>query len=305
MKSIITYGFLILILAACQKKDNIKFPQPPKADAGIDQNLAQPVTSFVLSGNATTTNGYVKGYLWSVISGPNNPSISSPSSKSTTISNVITGTYYFQFLIVDNAGLSDADTVKIIISNTTTNSITIQPENSSNERHLFGNNSIDESSFAPEIVAATWTSGSEVVYVRGLLKFDLSSIPSNAKIISAYLSLYSNPNSLNGNGVDANSGTDNSMLIRRVTNTWIGAETFWANQPSSTSTDQIIIPHTNQKTLDLINIDVKNLISSMKSSGNYGFLIRLQNEFIYNMRNFCSSRNSNTSKRPKLVVTYQ
>ncbi|MEO6539530.1 MAG: DNRLRE domain-containing protein, partial [Ferruginibacter sp.] len=68
---------------------------------------------------------------------------------------------------------------------------------------------------------------------------------------------------------------------------------------------QVSIAHTNQSTFDLVDVDVMNLVTPMITGNNYGFKIRLQNEVFYNMRNFCSSKHANTTKRPKLVITYQ
>lgn len=305
MKKFLILSAIVLTFIGCKKDDPVNFPKPPKADGGTDQTISLPSNSFSLTGSATTSNGYIKGYLWSLISGPNVPSINSPSSKVTTVSNYIAGTYLFQFSVTDNAGLSDADTVKVIVTQAPIQTLTLQPTNNEDERHLFGGSSIDQSNYAPELDAGAWTSSGQPVYIRGLVKFDLSSIPSNASILTAKLTLYSNPTPLNGNLVDANSGTDNSMYIRRVSSSWVSATTFWSNQPTSTTTDQISIPHTNQKTLDLVDVDVKNLVISMKEQGNYGFMIRLQNEVSPNTRIFCSSRYSNASKHPKLVITYQ
>jgi hypothetical protein len=95
------------------------------------------------------------------------------------------------------------------------------------------------------------------------------------------------------------------MFIRRITSYWDPQLTFWSNQPSTTTTDQISIAHTNQSSLDLIDIDVKNLVVAMKNSANYGFMISLQNEVVYNIRDFCSSTYPDAAKHPKLVVTYQ
>lgn len=184
--------------------------------------------------------------------------------------------------------------------------LTLQPSNNSDERHILGNdNGLDQSTHATELVASAWTINGETVYYRGLFKFDLSSIPANATIVSAKLSLYSNPLPLNGDLVHANSGTNNSMFIRRITNSWDSPTTNWANKPSTTATDQVSIPHTSQSFLDLLDIDVKNLVVDMQNSGNYGFMIMLQNDVIYNIRDFCSSTNVDATKHPKLVITYQ
>lgn len=42
----------------------------------------------------------------------------------------------------------------------------------------------------------------------------------------------------------------------------------------------------------------------MQGNGNNGFMIRLQNEQLYNLRQNESSFSTRTSKRPKLVVYY-
>jgi len=306
MKSTLTAALALscsILFFACEKDTD---PSPPVAEAGNSQTLQLPATSFTLTGSGTTQNGSITGYLWSLISGPNVPVITSPSSPTTTVTGFIAGTYKFQFLVVDEAGLTDVDSTTIQINPGATQTLTLQPTNNNDERHVLGNNNgVDQSTHATELDAAAWTINGVTIYVHGLFKFDLSSIPANATILTAKLSLYSNPTPLNGDLIHANSGTNNSMFIRRITSYWDPQLTFWSNQPSTTTTDQISIAHTNQSSLDLIDIDVKNLVVAMKNSANYGFMISLQNEVVYNIRDFCSSTYPDAAKHPKLVVTYQ
>jgi len=276
----------------------------PVANAGLDQTIQLPASFFVLSGAGTTASGTITDYLWTLISGPNTPVIDNVTSATTSVSGFVAGTYSFQLLVTNSFGLTAKDTVVINVVGLQT--LTLQPSNNSDERHILGNdNGLDQSTHATELVASAWTINGVTVYYRGLFKFDLSSIPANATIVSAKLSLYSNPLPLNGDLVHANSGTDNSMFIRRITNSWDPPTTNWANKPSTTATDQVSIPHTSQSFLDLIDIDVKNLVVDMQNSGNYGFMIMLQNDVIYNIRDFCSSTNADATKHPKLVITYQ
>lgn len=278
---------------------------PPVADAGADQTVQLSAGFFVLSGSGTTQSGTITGYLWTKVSGPNDPIIDNPTAATTSVSGFVGGTYKFQLEVTNSAGLLDKDTV-IININGAVETFTSQPTNNDDERHILGNNTgLDQSTHATELDAAAWTIGGEVVYLRGLLKFDLSSIPANATIVTAKLSLYSNPTPLNGDFVSANLGPDNSMFIRRITTSWNPSTTNWSNQPPTTSTNQVSIPHTSQPFLDLIDIDVKDLVVDMQSSGNNGFMIMLQNEVIYNIRDFCSSTYPDATKHPKLVVTYQ
>lgn len=95
------------------------------------------------------------------------------------------------------------------------------------------------------------------------------------------------------------------MYIRRISTAWTAAGSTWANQPATTNLNQVSIPHTNQSLLDLVNIDVKNLVENMRTSGDNGFMISLQNETPYNSRIFCSSTYPDAAKHPKLVIVYQ
>lgn len=185
--------------------------------------------------------------------------------------------------------------------------LTLQPNNNPNEVHIFGNNNgIDQSTpTSPEIDGTSWTYTGDTIAVRGALQFDLSSIPASAVVDSSRLTLYSNPTPLNGNLVDANYGADNTLLIQQITTPWTASTTNWTNQPTATSTGQIVIPSTSQSLLDLPNIDVTAMVTNMvKNNTNYGFLIRLQTEVPYNSRIFCSSKYSDTTKHPKIAVWY-
>ncbi|MEO7049494.1 MAG: DNRLRE domain-containing protein, partial [Ferruginibacter sp.] len=105
--------------------------------------------------------------------------------------------------------------------------------------------------------------------------------------------------------INANSGTANAMFISRISTTWTPATATWANQPSVSTTNQVSVPATTQAFLDFTDVDLKNLVNDKRTSGNNGFMISLQNETYYNVRQFCSSIYSDSTKHPKLVITYQ
>ena len=306
LKSTLFCLFISFLFTACQKATVDSAPlSPPVADAGNSQVILYPATSFTLAGTGTSTNGNIVGYLWSLISGPNLPVIATPAAASTTISNIVAGTYRFQFMVIDEAGLTGVDTVSIYTYQGI-QTLTLQPANNAYDFHLAdwgGSNASDPN--AQEFSAGAWTWNGLSLITRGAFKFDFSSIPASATIVSAKLSLYSNPTPQNGNLVDANSGTANSFYIERITNSWNPTTMTWANQPGTDAASQIIIPTTNLHFFDLVDIDVTNLVSAMHTTNNYGFKIRLQNEAIYNIRIFASSRHSDASKHPKLVITYQ
>jgi hypothetical protein len=307
IKSSLFCLFVSFVFTACQKDVvNESVLIPPVANAGNSQYIQLPVASVTLSGSGTSTNGNIVGYLWSLVSGPNLPVINSPSAPTTTLTNIISGTYLLQFMVIDEAGLTGVDTASIIVTASPIQTLTLQPANNANDVHLAfmnGGNGTDPG--ATEFSGGAWTSGGSPLITRGIFKFDLSSIPAGATILTAKLTLYSNPTPLNGNLVHANSGSANSLFLERVTSSWIPSTVSWASQPGSDAATQLSIPHTDLTFFDLVDLDVRGMVAVMASSNNYGFKIRLQNEVAYNIRIFASSRHANVTKHPKLIVTYQ
>lgn len=302
--------FISVFFSSCQKENEpfiLNNPNAPVANAGPTQTLSSPVSSVTLTGTGNSQNGPIRGYLWSLVSGPNLPQIMTPSSPTTLVNSLIAGTYIFQFAIIDSAGLTGVDTVsvKVISTSNPIQTLTLQPANNPVEWLFFGNASINESGASTQLDAGTWTSGGAIVFQRGAFKFNFSAIPGSATILSARLSLYSTPNPSGGNLTTANAGSNNSFYIRSISANWIPTGSTWLTQPPTTSAGQVLVPHTDLPSLDLIDIDVTNLVSVMHTAANNGFMIMLQNEAPFNNRQFASSRHTNTSKHPRLIINYQ
>lgn len=280
---------------------------PPVVNAGPDQtvSLAKSTDSIRLTGSATDADGTVVSYLWSQVSGPNTPTITSPGSTSTYVKGFASGTYVFQLTATDNKGATGVKTVQLNVTVPSVITLTLSQPSADTYLGYFVVNGGDVTNpNSPETGAAAWTSGGQTAVLRGLLKFDLTSIPANATITSAKLTLYSTTTPLNGDLVHANAGSDNTMLIQRVLGNWSEATTTWSNQPAGDAGTQIVIPHTTQAFLDLVDIDVTNQVKAMVPNNNNGFILKLQTEAIYNSRLFYSKKTTDASKRPKLVVQY-
>ncbi len=298
------FSAITLLFTNC-KKDNPTVLHPPVAVAGAAQTIQLPIDSVTLSGSGKSVDSKITGYLWSEISGPNVPVIASESSPTTIVRGMIAGTYTFQFLVIDSLGLSGVDTMSVVVMPSLVDTLILQPSNNPDEM-IFAGNATDNYSNTnvTETVAGAWTQNSLLDVIRGVFKFDLSAIPANATIISAKLSLYSNPVPLNGDLIHANSGPTNQFYIQRINSSWNLSSTF-QNQPSVDTTNEVLIPQTNLPFLDVTDVDVTGMASQMYTGTNYGFMIRLQNETIYNDRDFCSSKNADATKHPKLVIIYQ
>jgi hypothetical protein len=307
MKSIFApLGILLLtviFINSCTEKELQS--KVPVVDAGEAVTIKVSADSVQLTATITEENGTITEYLWRKLSGIGSPEIVTPNSPSTWVKNLVEGSYVFQIMVKNEKGDIGTDTVSVEVLEADTLSFSAAPANNKEEVHLFGNATIDQTdTIAPEIMGASGTYGGDPVNIRALLKFDLSTIPDSAKIVSAKLSLYSNPTPLNGIDGNPNYGTDNALLIQRVGTAWVYNTVSWLNQPGGLEDGQIEIPHTDEPTLDLIDIDVKNLVEGMRAEGNNGFLIKLKTEAIYNFRIFCSSKYSDATKHPRLEVVF-
>jgi len=305
-KSHLIYFSLVFLVTGCQKDTDDIANAVPVVDAGPPQTIMLPVNNLTITGSATD-DGQVVAYLWSQVSGPGPTTIVNPGSPSTVINGFIAGAYVFQLMATDDLGATGVDTVRVTVSPGMTQTLTLQPFSNPNERMLVSIGGSDFSATgSSELIIDAWTVGGAPYIGRAAIKFDLAAIPTSATIVSANLFLYSNTPPENGNLIDANFGTTNSLFLQQITSSWTAGSATWFNQPTVTATNQVAIPATTQSSLDL-NIDVKNMVASMvNSNANYGFLLRLENEVTYNSRMFVSSYHpTKAAKRPKLVILYQ
>ncbi|OQP57056.1 hypothetical protein A3860_10835 [Niastella vici] len=306
-KTLYSLAVLSMVLFVVSCKKDFEENKVPVADAGQSKTITFP-DSVVLSGTGTDADGKVVAYLWSQVSGPTNTTIVNPGSASTAIRFVAQGSYVFQLMVTDDKGATGVDTVAVLVNPpvVTTKTLTLQPNNNPLEYTIATLNGSDASGLTQaSLEADAWTSGGPFT-LRGVVKFDLSSIPATATIKSANLYLYSNPAPTTGDQIHANYGTANAMYVQQVTSNWSTSTVSWSNQPTVTTTNQILVPHTNSSTLDL-NLDVTAMVGSMvNNNANYGFFLKLQNEVTYNSRIFVASHNATyPDKHPKLVVIYQ
>lgn len=89
---------------------------PPTASAGGPQTITLPTASVTLNGTSGDPDGTVASRAWSQVSGPNTGTFGSPTTNSTTFSNLIQGTYRVRFAVTDNSGATTADTVTITVN---------------------------------------------------------------------------------------------------------------------------------------------------------------------------------------------
>jgi len=89
--------------------------QAPTANAGTDRSITLPTNTVSLAGSGSDPDGTISAYAWTKISGPT-CTIVTPASATTTINNMLQGTYQFQLQVTDNAGATGKDTVIITVN---------------------------------------------------------------------------------------------------------------------------------------------------------------------------------------------
>jgi hypothetical protein len=147
---------------------------------------------------------------------------------------------------------------------------------------------------------------------RTYLKFiGLDGMPDSAIILSAKLSLYGitvGTASPQGNSGYPGSpyNLDNNCWLQRVLVDWNPDSLTWNNAPPVTGTNEVSVPASNsQWNYSVTDLDVTNLVNDQLNTENFGFIIALQTEQIYRSLSFASCKVSDSTLRPKLVVTYR
>jgi ribosomal protein L14 len=90
--------------------------QPPTANAGSDITLTLPVNSTTLNGSGSDPDGTITGYAWARVSGPATFTLGTANAATTTLSNLVAGTYVFRLTVTDNSGATGTDNVTVTVN---------------------------------------------------------------------------------------------------------------------------------------------------------------------------------------------
>jgi len=157
----------------------------------------------------------------------------------------------------------------------------------------------------PFLNIQSWTNGGITANQRSLIDFDLSMIPANATIQSAYLFLFVDMNVSTFPGGHQQLSGSNESIIKRVITNWNESLVTWNNQPSTTTLNQTTIIQSTASNQDYI-MDVTNLVQDMidDTLNSFGFFMKLVNENYYRRMIFASKDNPNVELHPKLNITF-
>ncbi|MEI6434226.1 MAG: PKD domain-containing protein [Bacteroidota bacterium] len=154
---------------------------------------------------------------------------------------------------------------------------------------------------ATGLYASAWTYDGEFGIGRSAIRFDLSQIPPDAKIVEARLTFYYNP----GVGFGFQSG-ENESYLEKITEDWNEMTVTWSNCPTTIYAGAVFIPKTQTETSDVKDVDITAFVAEWVKhpQTNFGFMHRMVTEIEYCGVFLTSSEFSDPSRRPKLVMKY-
>lgn len=162
-----------------------------------------------------------------------------------------------------------------------------------------------------EMFVGSWTHGAGFVKHRYIFAPDLSSIPQNAIIDSAFITFQGTDNATSANvsGGQFNNYGDNSFYMERISTSWDKQTVNWNNQPTTTVMNRIAVADLGNGNQGSGKISILPLVKDMVtlSSTSYGILIKLQDETTPSYRRilFASNNHSNASLHPSLKIYYR
>lgn len=86
--------------------------KPIIAHAGVNQVITSPTNSAILDGSGSV-GGTDISYTWKEISGPTNALIANSKIASTTVSNLVSGTYKFELIVQNSSGVKDSASITV------------------------------------------------------------------------------------------------------------------------------------------------------------------------------------------------
>ncbi|MEM2956304.1 MAG: DNRLRE domain-containing protein [Candidatus Pacearchaeota archaeon] len=190
--------------------------------------------------------------------------------------------------------------ILLIIPLTTALSLTLQPGSEGKDSYMKAYSANTNYGSSTTIDIDSESSKIE----RGILEFNISSIPSNANIQSAVLALYQT----------SGTGTEFELELKRITNSWTESGATWNSRDginlwSSAGGDYANTSYaktTINTSLGWKEWDITNLIKEWHNGTypNYGLILIPPSKPGNNLKQFASSDNANSTIRPKLIINY-
>jgi hypothetical protein len=231
-----------------------------------------------------------------------------------------TQTVYVKDTVTLKDTIIQKDTVTRTVKDTVTRTLAVKPGPDDGQDCLVFNlppGANANQSPNRDLPASQWTysaQGYGEATTRSFIEFTaLDGLPDSAQISSATLYLTGlAPNT----GIALPQGNSdypgspygspgNSCWLKRVLGNWSQDSITWNTMPPTTDVHEVSVPASTSQWNYNVTLNVTQLVQDIVNSRqNYGFCLQLQTEQIYRGVSFASSRNTDSTRWPKLVVNY-
>ncbi len=156
-----------------------------------------------------------------------------------------------------------------------------------------------------------WSASNYRVNQRSIMDFDVASLPADAVILEAKLSLYSmypqtNDDYRHCSSITRSTYKSNASYIERITSGWTETAVTYNTQPATTASHRLLLPESQTYDENYTDFDVTGMVQDMLNNPgeSFGFMLRLQNETKYTRMAFCSREHPDSARWPRLVIKY-
>ena len=211
--------------------------------------------------------------------------------------------------------MSDANCVGTVLCQDTVNvfsrfqttCVTLKPNaNDGKDARIWSMNGVTTNNYGNSTAmdASAWTWSGAPGNIRSVIDFDLTFIPVGSVIQSAELTYFKRTQTVFPFGHSQLNGP-NDMWLRRITDPWGEMTVTWANQPNTTTLNQLYLPPDTNPNMDYV-MNVTQLIQDYidNPSTSFGFMNQLVTESYYRAVTLCSSDHPDSLLWPELTICY-
>jgi len=184
-----------------------------------------------------------------------------------------------------------------------TQTITLQPDDAAGkDAVVIGGTPFADTSYGDlsGVAFGKYISGGGSYYYRSYLQFNLSTVPGNARVVYANLSLYQY--------FSRGTASSNNISLYQVTGNWKESTITWNNQPTNSTVAESSCTVYAASNVWRTWYNIGDLVQSWLDGTitNQGMLLKATDETSIDLEVDCYSSDytTDTSKHPKLIINY-
>jgi gliding motility-associated-like protein len=266
--------------------DNLKITvnepdnESPVVSAGTDKTIQLPVNSLNLQATESDSDGTIASRQWQQISGPTAATLTNANTRTVTVSDLVEGSYTFEFMATDDDGAQGVDDVMVVVQAEAQNQPPVVTVGETQSLTLPTNSTVLEGSASDAdgtIASYSWVkfSGPDATLtnentsnltltnlVAGSYVFRLTATDDDGASANANVQVFVLPETVNQSPV-ANAGDNKLILLPQNITTIVGGGTDNDGTIVSYSWEQISGPNLTLQNTDNSTLTVSDLVEGV------------------------------------------